>query len=747
MRAAGLRTHIFLLATICPVWVVSASAQQPPQRADDVVRVSTELVQTDFMVFDKQGNFVNGLKRDQFALKVDGKPRGISFFDRIAAGSSNEEAQLAAARGTPVPGTKATPLPLDRGRIVMFFLDDLHLSPSSIVQARALLKRFIEREMGQNDLVEIASTSGQLGFLQQLTDNKAVLNAAVERLHVRQLTASGRTEYPPMSEYHALLIEQHDSDLLDYFIDALLRENPNLPRQTAATMVTSRASGLLKEASSITTRTMNTFRRWIDQTTTIPGRKLVYFISDGFFLDHNNSDSLSILQRTVSSAARSSTVIYSIDARGLTSGLPDAATLMPVDISGVLMRAAMGEMRASQDVMNALAVDTGGRAFFNSNDLSAAVTTGLKETSVYYLLAWRPETDEQRSPKYRRIDVNIIGRADLVVRFRKGFGAPAPDENAQANDRPSSEAPKSPTDQINEVLRAPFPQSDLPVAISLNFLDTAQYGATVTASIKVATRTLQLELQNGTPTATLDLAGGVFNDQGKSVSTFNKRLTIRAKSSDAAATKPPEQVFYNHFAVVKPGIYQVRVAALDVKQGKTGSAYGWIEIPDLQLKALTLSSLIVGEKKSDADLEAADSTNPNEPQRPAPLSQVILNVDHRFASSSSLRFLTIIYNAALAPATAPPAGNPSIVPPIPGTAPSGVADLAAQVQVFRDDQPVITAPIHKIETTGAQDAQRVPYAADVRLDSLKPGAYVLQVTIIDRLAKTSASQKFSFHVE
>ena len=76
----------------------NAPAQTTQKPQDDVVRVYTELVQTDVMVFDKSGKFVNGLKAENFELRVDGKPRPIQAFEQIAAGSS-EESQLAAARG------------------------------------------------------------------------------------------------------------------------------------------------------------------------------------------------------------------------------------------------------------------------------------------------------------------------------------------------------------------------------------------------------------------------------------------------------------------------------------------------------------------------------------------------------------------------------------------------------------------------------------------------------------------------
>jgi hypothetical protein len=58
--------------------------QKPPSSPqEEVVRVYTELVQTDVMVFDKQGKFINGLTQNDFQLKVDGKPRPIQAFDLI----------------------------------------------------------------------------------------------------------------------------------------------------------------------------------------------------------------------------------------------------------------------------------------------------------------------------------------------------------------------------------------------------------------------------------------------------------------------------------------------------------------------------------------------------------------------------------------------------------------------------------------------------------------------------------------
>src|SRR6185369_18009101 len=110
------------LLLLLAVWSTTTAQTQPapPQKPqDEVVRVYTELVQTDVMVFDKQGKFVNNLKADNFELRIDGKPRPIQAFEQITAGS-DEESQLAAARGATTVNLKR-PVPLDRGRIVFFY--------------------------------------------------------------------------------------------------------------------------------------------------------------------------------------------------------------------------------------------------------------------------------------------------------------------------------------------------------------------------------------------------------------------------------------------------------------------------------------------------------------------------------------------------------------------------------------------------------------------------------------------------
>src|ERR1041385_3854341 len=162
-----------LLVTVCPL----ANAQ-----ATEVVRTNVELVQTAVTVLDKKGTFVEGLKKEQFELMVDGKPRTVAFFERIAAGSPRES-ELAGTLGAPADATtKPVAPPRVPGRTILFFLDDLHLSADSMNRTKMMIKRFLEREMTTKDNVAIATASGQVGFLEQFTNNGIILNEAMSRL-------------------------------------------------------------------------------------------------------------------------------------------------------------------------------------------------------------------------------------------------------------------------------------------------------------------------------------------------------------------------------------------------------------------------------------------------------------------------------------------------------------------------------------------------------------------------------------
>ena len=222
---------VLCLAALLTLNNIPAIAQQPAKPpADDIVRVNTDLVQTAITVVDKNGHFVDGLDRGQFELTVDGKPRPISFFERVTAGT-DREAQLT-TRNNPEASSQAPSAnrATVRGRTVVFFIDDLHLSADSMNRTRDVLRHFLDHEMNSRDSVAIASASGQVGFLQQFTNNREVLNAAIERLVPRPYDVKGYglgTER--MKEFDALIIDSSKSDttVLSYYITECMANGPS----------------------------------------------------------------------------------------------------------------------------------------------------------------------------------------------------------------------------------------------------------------------------------------------------------------------------------------------------------------------------------------------------------------------------------------------------------------------------------------------------------------------------------------
>ena len=708
--------YLSLLLIVLVCTNVPAQTTQKPQ--DDVVRVYTELVQTDVMVFDKNGKFVNGLKPENFELRVDGKPREIQAFEQITAGS-NEESQLAAARGATSVNLKR-PVPLDRGRIVFFYVDDLHMDLAGVQATRKTINAFIDKEMGQNDQAAITSASGQIGFLQQLTSDRLVLRTALDRLRMKNYNTRDSSR-PPMDEYQAILIERRDTDVLDIFITETIRQNPGLTRDQAESLVQARAQSILAYSASLTRNSLLGLKTLIKNARNLPGRKVVFLLSGGFQIHNQRGDLTTDLRDITYAAAKSGVVIYSMDTRGLVASLTDASTDSIFDPSGRLDRASHAELWESQNGMNALAADTGGKAVFNTNDLRQGLAPALKETSTYYLIAWKPDAETQKQGRFRNVEVKLLNHSDYTVRVRKGYfdlDATPPTVAKETKEKTEPARPVTAVTKLRQSLAAPYPERALPILMSADYYDVPGKGPVVNTAVQVPGEFLVFGQQpDGKIQAIVDLTGLVLDDKGEVKASFLERIVTTAPNLESTKSFQND-ILYTYPAKLPPGLYQVRVAARDDKGGKAGSAQAWIEIPDLTKKKIAISSLLLGERTPSPLTNVSNSGD---------VSPVSLSASHSFKRESTLRFLIFAYNSVPSPADQKP-------------------DVAVQVQVVRDDQPVLTTALRKLSVDGVADLERIPYAAEIPLAELSPGRYMLQVTLIDRTSKQSTSRQTHFDV-
>ena len=265
---------------------------------------------------------------------------------------------------------------------------------------------------------------------------------------------------------------------------------------------------------------------------------------------------------------------------------------------------------------------------------------------------------------------------------------------------------------------AAYPERALPILMSVDYYDVPGKGPTLSTAVQMPGEFLSFgEQPDGKIQAVVDLSGVYYDDKGQPRTSFLERIVTTAPSLEATKGYHSD-ITFNYPARLPPGLYQVRAAARDDKSGRVGSAHAWVEIPDLGKKQLMISSVMLGERTQPKVSPVSDT---------GLLSPVALSASHRFKRDSTLRFLIFAYNTLLSPADQKP-------------------DVAVQVQVIRDDQPVITTALRKITTEGVAHLERIPYAAEIPMNELLPGRYLLQVSVIDKLAKQSTTRQTYFDV-
>ncbi len=284
--------------------------------------------------------------------------------------------------------------------------------------------------------------------------------------------------------------------------------------------------------------------------------------------------------------------------------------------------------------------------------------------------------------------------------------------SASATPTPAPRAPQKYA-EVLDALKAFAPRTQLPTSLSLGYTNTAENGMVLTASVEMDEDSLTYAEEGGRRRAVVEVAGAIYNDKGDVISSVKDELQIVPVEAGGR-----RRVIQSYQFKVAPGLYQARFAARDRGNHRVGSATRWADVPDPK-KGFFLGSLFVGER--------VQGSRVNETAEDPFLRGVVLAVNRRFAPTSWLRFGTFVYN--------------------PTRTAAGAADVVVQVQVFRDDQPVMTTPLRKIQSEGFDDAARVPYAAEIPLSGLPAGRYVLQVTAIDRPSKASSAQRYDFTIE
>ena len=679
------------------------------EQQQDIVRITTNLVQVDAVVTDGHGRPVTDLGVEDFEILEDGKPQQITNFAFIATERTAKLPQTTASSATPATKNKAAPTvppvplrPEQLRRTVALVVDDGCMSFSSMNAVREALKKFVDEQMQPNDLVAIFRTRNDSGALQQFTSDKNQIERAIKAVRWQPpLFGFGCTDRFPVAR-------------ADYTVKANKMISSGF-EDDASRRQRERIEDLDREA--LTVRTLGTLRYVVRGLQELPGRKSTVLISDGlpiFSRTGRGDRALDAVQRLVALANHASVVLYTIDARGLFDPtmataadevLPDTGDGGATGDSEKLAQSRSNSVNESRNGLNYLAAETGGLFIHDTNKLDKGLRRALEDQRGYYLIGYSPtEFTRKQGSNFRKLTIKLK-RSGLNVRYRHGFFGPTGDIVPPK--------PATADSQLYAALASPLAASGVSTRLTAFFGNDQRSGSFMRTLLYVDAHDVTFASEpNGWKKLVLDVAAVTFGENGQIVDEFNRTHTIRTGGETLQEILKNGLVYSADIPVKKPGAYQLRVVVRDSASQRVGSASQFIEVPEFKKDHLALSGLII----SEANTKAAPALPPNT-SADAALSpiQSPSNLAVRIFYPETLSYGYLIYNPRLDPQTHKP-------------------QLTTQVRIFRDGQLIVEGPETPYDVSQQTDLTRLRDDGFFKLNqSTMPGEYVLQITVNDVL--------------
>ncbi len=563
-----MNTRICLVLLACGLLSAAPVAQQPPAAqapsAPLTFKVEVNYVEIDAVVTDDQGNFVRNLTKDDFQVVEDGKPQAVSVFADVNIPIERADPPLYAKASIPPDvATNRTPF---EGRVFIIVIDDLHINFSRTPRVRAAARQFVERYVGTNDLVAVINTRGRTDATQDFTSNRQLALNAVDRAMGQGADSSTK----------AALADYAMNQGVQGMDSRVNRDFNDLERYTNGR------------------NTLETLRSLSEFVAGMRGRrKAVVLFSEGINYDTVNAiqnryatDIQQEMNNLIAAATRANAIIYTVDPRGVTSGMEDAIDIssFPTDNS-IGVSNLQDELRISQDSLRAMASETGGIAVLNQNDFRTGFSRILDDNSSYYVIGYYP-TNDKRDGRFRKVQVNV-GKPGLHVRARKGYYA----SKGKPETKPAGREGTTP--ELRDALMSPIPVSGLTLAAAATPFRGASPNDAIALSLEIDGTNLKFDKKED---------GLLHNDIEISLFASDAAGKIKDGARDVLALKLRPQTYdivsKSMIRVVRrlqvpPGRYSLRIGARDSNAGTVGSLVYALDAPDFSKAPLTMSGIAI----------------------------------------------------------------------------------------------------------------------------------------------------------
>jgi GWxTD domain-containing protein len=244
----------------------------------------------------------------------------------------------------------------------------------------------------------------------------------------------------------------------------------------------------------------------------------------------------------------------------------------------------------------------------------------------------------------------------------------------------------------------------------------------VPISIQIPHKQLSFQQKEGIQSATLNLFARITTLSGRIVNTFEDTINQSVPNSLLEQSLKGYSI-YQKAVPLSPGLYRLDIVLKDVNSGNVGVVNTRLGVPHYEDEKLSSSSLILADqiqRVSSKDIGVGQFVLGDVKVRP--------KMDGAFAGNDNLGIFLQVYNLKVDDKT-------------------HKADAAVEYRVMREKQP---EPVLKFSETGDQLGQRgeeLTLEKAVKLSTLAPGKYKLEVQITDNLSKETITPTADFTVK
>jgi len=519
---------------------------------------SVQMVLVPAVVTDKSGHHITGLTKDDFLLLEDGKEQRIASFEEIHAGS-------APVVRSPAPANQFSNVAVgdeSPRHFTVIALDTVNTPFLDQTRAREALVKYLAETLSEGQPVMLCTIGrGGIKVIHDFTTDPAVLRAALQKVHAELPPATGGgnpADAPPVdSKTFASQGATVEADQLLAFIQGLDQ------------------SPAFEQDLSVAT-TLEAFQYIAQAFDGIPGRKSLIWVT-GSFPFNIDTDTSALLgsgspsglyERTFQMLNNANIAVYPVDARGLVSvGMPDASvasTHANVTNPSVVIQNALSTHMDTIATLEQVAAMTGGRAFYNRNDLDGAFREAADDSSDYYLLGYYLDKTNTKAG-WRKLTVRTH-RDGAHVRARDGFFLTRtlmdPTETRQMD--------------LYVALQSPLDYSALPVTVRIASIQNEGGTRRVHFEIVLPANAASIDAGDGNR-LNLDFAAVARDPKGDGKAVFSQTFSSKLKP-DGVALIRDSGITYTNVLDLPPGEYSIRFVVRDNLNGRMGSVLAPVKV-------------------------------------------------------------------------------------------------------------------------------------------------------------------------